>query len=88
MHGLRHNRDEALPTHSSRLRLLHNSAMLGFWKHLGNLRQRHDLKLAFHLNTNLATLDFLQPQEVKPLVPSVITGAASKKMYKRRVKRV
>jgi hypothetical protein len=61
LHELRHNRDEALPTHSSRLPLLHNSAMLGFWKHLGNLRQRVTFKFAFYLNITLADLDFLQP---------------------------
>jgi hypothetical protein len=44
LHGLRHNRDEALPTHSSRLPLLHSSAMLGFWKHLVRVRQRVTFK--------------------------------------------
>jgi hypothetical protein len=51
MHGLRHNRDEALPTHSSRLPLLHISAVLGFWKHLGHMRQQVTFKFGISPKT-------------------------------------
>jgi hypothetical protein len=70
LHGLRHNRDEALPAHSSRLPLLHSSAMLGFWKHLGPFK--------FGILHKYLTRDFQQPQSgggLKPLMPSVIIGS-------------
>ena len=85
MHGLRHNRDEALPTHSSRLPLLQK---LGILEALRNMRQRAMFKFPFHLNTDLGSLGLstaVSGGPLKPLVPSVIIGsyeAASKKMYK------